>query len=139
MDYAYNHDMVTSPTPRTTPVGHLGKPIDRTLETSTEFGSRSVDASAEINRIPCPSATSTQSPVHFILDNFFFAVSLITLIIFTFFFAVTWFTVFQDARSITDRIGATGVSPYLGHIEQSIADGCCLGRCQYSGAGFNWI
>jgi len=122
MDHDYNHDTAASPVPCSISVGHLRKPGDRTLGTPIRSGSWSMDTSIneEINRVPHPSAISTQSPVHFVLGNFFFAVFLITLIIFTFFFAVTWFTVFQDAQSITDWIlpnNATGVSTCVDHIE----------------------
>ena len=122
MDRDRNPDAAASSVPGSTSIGNLGKPSDRALGTPIRSGNRSVDtvADQDINRIPRPSAISTQSPVHFVLGNFFLAVLLITLIIFTFFFAVTWFTVFQDARSITNRIlsnGATGVSTCLAHIK----------------------
>lgn len=136
MDHGYNHNAM-SPVPRMTSIGHLEKPMagDHSLGTPIKSGNRSVDGTSveeEINGISRPSTISTQSPIHFVLGNFVFAVLSITLIIFTFFFAVTWFTVFRDARSTTDRIlsnSATGVSTCLDHIEQSIIDDRCWSRC----------
>jgi len=122
MDHDHHEDTTVSPIPCSTLVGHFGKPNHCPLGTPIESGARSVETSTdeEIDRISLPSPIPAQSHIHFVLGNVFFTVFLITLIIFTFFFVVTWFTVFQDARSITDRVppnNTTGVSMCLGHIE----------------------
>ena len=76
----------------------------------------------EINTVAHPSIHSTQSPVHFVLGHFFFAMSLISLIVFATFSAVTWFTVLQDARSMSYRVlpNATGVSLCIYHNEWTL-------------------
>ena len=67
-----------------------------------------------------PSAFSTRSPVQFVLGNFFLAMFLISLIILLLFSTVTWFTVLQDAGSMSDLSNATGVSLRSCHNEWTL-------------------
>ena len=112
------HDEAASPL-HATSTGHSESLEDPIPSNGTpKSDSQSVNTFAdsdEPNMIPYPSIHSTQSPVNFALGNFFFAMSWISLIVFTAFSAVTWFTVLQDARSMTDWVlpNATGVSLYL--------------------------
>jgi len=88
-------------------------------------GSNKLDISPVVpeDLVPTPTAEEdevkhpTPSLVHFVLGNFTFAMSLISLIIFIPFFAVAWLTVFRDAWSMRDQVlsNATGVSlsPYF--------------------------
>ena len=68
----------------------------------------------DVSMIPRPS------PVHFVLGNFFLAMLLISLIIFTIFVTVTWFTVLQDTGSMEDWVlsNVTGVSICLHRYER---------------------
>jgi len=99
--------------PTITLTSHSGNPSDPTFShETTTTGRRPTGAFTngdEIDTAPHPSILSAQSPVHFLLGNFF-AMPLISLIIFIIFITVTWFTVLQDARSVNDRIlsNATG-------------------------------
>ena len=110
----HEHGAAPSTLP-TTSVNHSGKSSDPTPGPGTPKSDRcSPGASAHQDEItiPHPPILSARSPVHFVLDNFFFATSLISLTIFIIFFIATWFTVLQDARSMNDRVlsNATGVS-----------------------------
>lgn len=100
MDNDNKHDEAVSPAFHPTPTPKS----DGSADTSADED--------EINVIPGPSAFPVQSPVHFVLGNFFFATSLISLTIFTTFLVVTWFTVLRDARSMNHPAfsNATGVS-----------------------------
>ena len=123
MDHDSRHDETVSPTLRTTPTNHSGKPDDHIVGPGTpKSNSRSVDTSADeddrkINMTPRSSALSTRSPVHFVLGNFFFAMFLISLVISVIFFAVAWFTVLRDAWSMDHPVpyNGTGVSQSLYH------------------------
>jgi len=76
-----------------------------TLKSDGEPADARVDG--EINVTP-----PTPSLIHFVLGNFVISMSLISLIISTVFFAVTWLTVLRDARSMKDQVlsNTTGVS-----------------------------
>ena len=109
----HEHGAVPS-TLHTTSPSHPGEPNDLTPGPGTPKSDRqSAGTSADKDEviIPHPPILSTRSLVHLALNNFF-AMSLISLKIFIIFFTVTLFTVFQDARSMNDRVlsNATGVS-----------------------------
>ena len=108
------------PALRTVSAGRPAKLGDPTPGLETPESDRQPAADeGEINTIPRPSILPTQSPVHIVLGNFFFAMSSISLIIFIIFFVVTWFTVVQDARSTSKWVlsNVTGVSMCLCHNE----------------------
>lgn len=125
MDDDSKHDEAASPL-HTTSTDHsenLGDPIPGNGTPKSDSQSANTFADNDKpNVIPYPSIHSTQSPVNFALDNFFFAMSLISLIVFTTFSAMTWFTVLQDTRSMTDRVllNATGVSLCLYQNERAL-------------------
>ena len=77
----------------------------RTLEP----GKGSVDACADEGETD--AAPPTPSLVHFVLENFAFAM-LTSLTIFVVVFSVTWLTIIQDARLMIDQVlsNETGVS-----------------------------
>ena len=125
MDDDSKHGEAASPL-HTTSTGHCdnpGDPIpgDGTPKSDSQSANTFAD-NDELSMIPYPSVHSTRSPINFALDNFFFAMSLISLIVFTTFSAVTWFTVLQDARSMNDRVfpNATGVSLCLYQNERAL-------------------
>ena len=124
MGYNDKHGETASPALHTTSTGRSGMLEDPTPSSETSESDRqpagTLADKSEINAIPRPSVLSTQSPVHLVLGNFFFATSSISLIVFTIFFAVTWFTVLQDARSMNDWVlsNVTGVSLCLYHDER---------------------
>ena len=134
--------------PATTPTGYSGKPSDPALCPGTpKSKSQPLDVSSdeeEIGMIPHPSASSTQRFAHFVLHNFFIATPLIFLIIFVPFFAVAWFTVLQDAQSMSVQTPSnpTGVSARLNFAlcdyKLKIANGRCRGRRLYSVAFAKW-
>ena len=101
--------------------GHHGSPLG--LETPKSDG-LFVDTSAKaedvIGMTPYPSPVSIRSPIHFALNSVFVAMSLISLIIFIIFFAVTLF-ILWDARSMGRRVfsNSTGVSMLLYHNERT--------------------
>jgi len=106
-----------SPTLQTGRSKRPGDPISLRPARTLKSG-RSADACVdedEINAMP-----PTPSLVHFVLGNFAIAMSLISLIIFTVFFVVTWLNVLRDARSMIDqvRFNVTGVRLSL-----------CFNRC----------
>ena len=120
MDENDKHDKTVSPQVfLTTSTSRLGKPSNTAQPglKSPNSSSLSVDTSVdedEINTIPRPSTpVPGRSPVHFVLGNFLLAISSISFTIFTIFFTVIWFTVLQDARSVSHRdfSNVTGVSP----------------------------
>ena len=82
----------------------------------------------------------TRSLVHFVFDNFFFSMASISLIVLAIFFAVTWFTVFQDARSLNGWMfsNATGVSLFIPQLLGITNDWRC-GRYRYSATASGWI
>jgi len=112
-------DEVASLAPHTIPTSRSGKTLGRAPDPGTpKSDSPSARTSVhrdEIDVMPHPPALSTRSPVHFVLGNFLFATFLISLIIFIIFFAVTWFTVLQDARLMNDWVhsNVAGVSMCL--------------------------
>ena len=115
MENSNQDDQAVSPAFHTTSAGHSVKPVGHTHRPGTpESDRRPADTPADEDEITQPrhSSLSAQSLVHSVLGNFFFARSLISLIIFIAFFTVTWFTVLQDARSMNDGIffNTTGVS-----------------------------
>ena len=119
MDSNGKRDETMPPALRTTSVGRSGKlgdptPYHRTPQSDGRPASTFVN---EGEIIPHPSILSTRSAIHLVLDNFFFAMSLMSLAVFTCFFAVTWFTVLQDAQSMNDWVlsNVTGVSLCLYH------------------------
>lgn len=103
----------------TTPTSHLEDPTlgPGTPKPDTWSAGASPDELRDIDVLPRPSTTPTRSPVHFVLGNFFFAMFSISLIIFFFFFAITWLTALQDVPSINDQMfsNMSGVSLYLYH------------------------
>jgi len=84
-------------------------PISLSPAGTLKSGRRSADACVDgdkINAIP-----PTPFLVDFVLGNFAIAMSLISFVVLTVFFAMTWLTVFRDARSMIDQVlsNATGV------------------------------
>ena len=131
-----------SPAIRPTPVSHSGKPNDPALgpaSTHKSDGRFADESDREIDVIPRSSTLPTQSPLYFLLGNFFFAMSLISLILSAIFFAVAWFTVVRDARSMNDRMlsNATGVSLCSCHNKWALANGRRRDRCRFSATAFN--
>jgi hypothetical protein len=116
-----NNDEGVSPALDTTSTNDSRKPSDPALSAGIlKSSGRSVDTSAEEDkgRMISPSrALPAQSPVDFVLGNFFLATFLISLTISIVVLIVTWFTVLRDARSMNDRVlsNATGVSLCLYH------------------------
>jgi len=97
------------------------------------FGRGSAEGCADKDEIN--ASPPTPPLIHFVLGNFFFATFLISLIISIIFFAVTWFTIFHDARLMRDQAlsNANGVSHKHACILQSVgvANGRHHGRYQY--------
>jgi len=110
--------------PDTVLTDHSWKPNNPTPSFRTPMSNNHpADASVdegEVNTAPHPSAFSTRSPVQFVLGNFFLAIFLISLIVLLLFSTVTWFTVLQDARSMSDLSDATGVSLGSCHNEWTL-------------------
>ena len=93
--------------------GHREKPTLSASEPTTAI------SNLQTLMAPRPSTLSVRSPLRFVLGNFFLAVFLISLVISTTFFAVAWFTVFRDARSMNHQVvsNVTGVSLHLHYNE----------------------
>lgn len=116
MDDTSKHDESVPLVPHAppTPVSHPGEPDNPSPSPGIpESDSWSADTSTdedEVGVVPHRSTFSTRSQA--VLGNFFFATSLIALIIVTIFFIVIYFTVLQDAWSMNDRVfsNTTGVS-----------------------------
>jgi hypothetical protein len=95
------------------PAGHSRKPGDPiSLSPAETLKSSRGSADACVDEDEIDAMSPTPSLVHFVLGNFAFAMTLISLIVFIAFFAVTWLTVLRDARSMRDQVlsNAAGVS-----------------------------
>ena len=110
MDNNNKKDEATVPAVHTTPAIRSDNP-------SADRGTSADEHDRKIDMIPHPSTLSAQSLVHFVLGNFFFAMSLISLFICIIFLTVAWLTVLREARSMNDLAPAntTGVSPCFYH------------------------
>ena len=132
MDNNDKLDGAVSPAFHTTPTSPSWKPSHHAPNSGAPNSGSSLDTSAnedDIDVIFPPSTLSTQSPAHFVLSNFFFAMSLISLILFIIFSTVTWFTVLRDARSMSDQLlsNATGVSLRLYHMRMVLTTVATVG------------
>ena len=109
------HGDAMSPTFRTTSIGDSGEYHNPSLGHGIpNSGGYSVDNSANAedgnDMTPHPSTVYTQSPIHFVLTNFFIAMFLISLVIFVIFFAVTWL-ILRDARMVDLRMFSNSTGP----------------------------
>jgi len=103
------HGEVVSPA---FPAADLNEPSDPTLSRSGIFGLGMRPADSCADEGIANATPPTPSLIHLALNNFFFAMFSISLILFIVFFTLAWFTVLWETRLMKDQVlsNTNGVS-----------------------------